>query len=293
MAIKTARQNNNLLSSSEEEETSQPLYAAPALDKGLDILELLAKQEQALTRRDIAEQLGRSVSEIFRMIECLTRRSYLVQTDDSFVLGMKLFELAHEFPPMNRLLKEALPRMEALAKTVDQSCHLTVLSGPRQLVVAQVDTPDGVGFSIKIGATLDLLKSASGRVLLAFQDEEEARRLISLAGPDLSEAERKAFTKTLMKVATQGFAFMKSKQFSGIEAISYPILDLRGHAVAALTVPYVKRLDDMTQKPAQAAQVALAEVAADLNAALGGAVASIAGDTRATKPAAKRRPTRR
>jgi DNA-binding IclR family transcriptional regulator len=293
MAIKTARQNNNLLSSSEEEETSQPLYAAPALDKGLDILELLARQQQALTRRDIAEQLGRSVSEIFRMIECLTRRSYLVQTDDSFVLGMKLFELAHEFPPMNRLLKEALPRMEALAKTVDQSCHLTVLSGPRQLVVAQVDTPDGVGFSVKIGATLDLLKSASGRVLLAFQDEEEARRLISLAGPDLSEAEQKELTKTLMKVATQGFAFMKSKQFSGLEAISYPILDLRGHAVAALTVPYVKRLDDMTQKPALAAQAALAEVAAALNAALGGAVASIAGDTRATKSAAKRRPTRR
>ncbi len=293
MAIKTARQNSSLLSSSEEEETSQPLYAAPALDKGLDILELLSKQQQALTRRDIAEQLGRSVSEIFRMIECLTRRSYLVQTDDSFVLGMKLFELAHEFPPMNRLLKEALPRMEALAKTVDQSCHLTVLSGPRQLVVAQVDTPDGVGFSVKIGATLDLLESASGRVLLAFQDEEEARRLISLAGPDLSEAEQKELTKTLMKVATQGFAFMKSKQFSGLEAISYPILDLRGHAVAALTVPYVKRLDDMTQKPTQVAQVALAEVAADLNAALGGAVASIAGDTHATKSAAKRRPTRR
>ena len=293
MAIKTARQNSNLLSSSEEEEISQPLYAAPALDKGLDILELLSKQQQALTRRDIAERLGRSVSEIFRMIDCLTRRSYLVQTDDSFVLGMKLFELAHEFPPMNRLLKEALPRMEALAKTVDQSCHLTVLSGSRQLAVAQVDTPGGVGFSIKIGATIDLLKSASGRVLLAFREEEEAHRLISLAGPELSEAEQKAFMKTLMKVATQGFAFMKSKQFSGIEAISYPILDLRGHAVAALTVPYVKRLDDMTQKPASAAQAALAEVAGDLNVALGGAVSSIAGDTRATKLAAKRRPTQR
>jgi DNA-binding IclR family transcriptional regulator len=292
MDIKAARQSSDLLSSSDEEEARQPPYAAPALDKGLDILELLSKQEQGLTRRDIADRLGRSVSEIFRMVECLTRRSYLVQDDDAYMLGMKLFELAHEFPPMSRLLRKALPRMEALAKTVDQSCHLSVLSGPRQLVVAQVDTPGGVGFSTKIGATLDLLKSASGRVLLAFRDEDDMRRLIALAEPMLGMAEQEAFMRIIKKVAAQGFAFMKSNQFSGVEAISYPILDLRGHAIAALTVPYVARLDDVTRKPASAAQAELAKVAADLNAALGGAVAGIAGDARAAKPAAKTSPTR-
>src|SRR4029077_18724821 len=126
MDNKTAQQRNNLTSTSEDD-GRQKIYAAPALENGLDILELLAKQEEGLTRREIAERLGRSVSEIFRMIEALTRRSYLVQNGDTFVLGMKLFELAHELPPMNRLLKEALPRMEELAKAVDQSCHLTVL----------------------------------------------------------------------------------------------------------------------------------------------------------------------
>src|SRR5271166_1226026 len=159
--------NPRLNSASDEDETSQPLYAAPALDKGLDILELLSRQEGGLTRRDIAEHLGRSVSELCRMIECLARRSYLVQNGDTYMLGMRLFELAHEFPPMSRLLKEALPRMETLAKAVDQSCHLTVLNGPRQIVVAQVDPPEGMGFSVKIGTVLDLQKSASGRVLLA------------------------------------------------------------------------------------------------------------------------------
>jgi DNA-binding IclR family transcriptional regulator len=209
-----------------------------------------------------------------------------VQDDDTYMLGMKLFEPAHEFPPMSRLLRKALPRMEALSKTVDQSRHLSVLGGPRQLVVAQVDTPGSVGFSIKIGATLDLLKSASGRVLLAFQDEEERHRLISLAEPRLSRAEKAALIKTIKKVAAQGFAFMESNQFSGVEAISYPILDLRGYAIAALTVPYVARLDATTPKPASAAQAELAKVAADLNAALGGAVAGIVGDAaQATKPA--------
>jgi DNA-binding CsgD family transcriptional regulator len=67
-----------------EENGRQPIYAAPALEKGLDILELLAKQAEGLTRREIAERLGRSVSEIFRMIEALTRRSYLVARFNQF-----------------------------------------------------------------------------------------------------------------------------------------------------------------------------------------------------------------
>ena len=41
-------------------------YRAPALDKGLDILELLATQETGISRSEIAKSLDRSPSEIFR-----------------------------------------------------------------------------------------------------------------------------------------------------------------------------------------------------------------------------------
>ncbi len=264
--------NRPLNHASGEDETSQTPYAAPALEKGLDILELLSRQDGGLTKREIAEQLGRSVSEVFRMIEVLARRSYLVQTGDTYALGMRLFELAHEFPPMNRLLKEALPRMEVLAKTVDQSCHLTVLNGSRQIVVAQIDPPEGMGFCVKIGTALELLKSASGRVLLAFQDEEEMQRLLALAEPEASSADAAATSRTIAKVATQGFAFMRSNQFSGLEAISYPVFDLRGRAMAALTVPYVKRLDAPGRMSPAGAQAALASAVSDLNAVLGGSI---------------------
>ncbi len=271
--------------SSEKDEVPSTPYAAPALEKGLDILELLSRRDGGLMKREIAEQLGRSVSEVFRMIEVLARRSYLVQTGDNYALGMRLFELAHEFPPMNRLLKEALPRMELLAKTVDQSCHLTVLNGSRQIVVAQVDPPEGMGFCVKIGTALDLLKSASGRVLLAFRDEEEMQRLLDVAEPAAGGTDRAATSRTIAKVAAQGFAFMRSNQFSGLEAISYPVLDLRGCAMAALTVPYVKRLDAPGRMSPAAAQAALASTVSDLNAVLGGSIGKLARpDEKARSP---------
>ncbi|MFL1461622.1 IclR family transcriptional regulator [Roseococcus sp. DSY-14] len=266
------RAASTIRSQAEDDEGRQPLYAAPALEKGLDILELLSRQEAGLTRRDIAERLGRSVSEVFRMIEVLARRGYIVQDGDSYVMGMMLFALAHEQPPMKRLLKEALPRMDALAKATGQSCHMTMLNGPRQVVVAQVDPPAAMGFAVKIGAVLPLVKSASGRVLLAFHDAEEADRLMLLAEPQATAAERAAMRRTVAKVRAQGFAFMPSKQFSGLVAISCPVFDLRGRAIAALTVPYVKRLDEPDSVSDEEVRATLAEAAAALTARVGGSV---------------------
>ena len=59
-------------------DASKARYAAPALDKGLDILELLSKSEQMLTLNQISKQLGRSVNEIFRMVVTLEQRGYLL-----------------------------------------------------------------------------------------------------------------------------------------------------------------------------------------------------------------------
>ena len=59
---------------------------------------------------------------------CSRRRGYLVRTRaDRYRLSLKLFELAHMHPPVNRLVECALPVMRELAADTDQSCHLVVL----------------------------------------------------------------------------------------------------------------------------------------------------------------------
>ena len=101
-----------------KEKPDTSLYSAPALEKGLDILELLADSPAGLTQNQIAAQLGRSASELFRMVEVLERRSYVgrIAQSSAYQLTLKMFELAHRQPPVKRLLETALPRMQALAK---------------------------------------------------------------------------------------------------------------------------------------------------------------------------------
>lgn len=221
-------------------------YITPALEKGLDILELFASTSEELSKREVARRLGRSVSEIFRMLVCLEQRGYIAQspTEDRLRLTLKLFQLALEYPPAKRLTAKALPVMHDLAQKINQSCHLGVLDGGRVVILAQVDAPLSTGFYVKAGSSVDLMEAATGHAILAFQRPEvkewavgEWRRMTRREVP--ADLERH-----LARIRKTGFEERKSYQVNGVTNFSFPILDEQGYAVAALSVPFIERIND-------------------------------------------------
>jgi DNA-binding IclR family transcriptional regulator len=117
-------------------------YRAPALDKGLDIIELLAATPVGLTQGEIARQLQRTSSEIFRMLFVLRQRGYVAQADDDrYVLTTKLFKVADRHSPIRRLTAVAGQVMQTLANQINQSIHMSILQSGRLLVAALVDPP--------------------------------------------------------------------------------------------------------------------------------------------------------
>ena len=107
-------------------------YAAPALDKGLDILELLADSEGGLTMAEMAPCLGRSISEIFRMVVTLERRGWVtIEPGDRYRLSSRMFELAHRYPPLKNLSEAAMPTIQKLARQTQQSCHISIMQAGR------------------------------------------------------------------------------------------------------------------------------------------------------------------
>ena len=89
----------------------QSSYRAPALDKGLDIIELLALSSIGLTQAKIANHLNKSVNEIYRMLNTLRERNYLEfdSSTDQYRLSYKLLNLAASFNPTKTLLEKANP----------------------------------------------------------------------------------------------------------------------------------------------------------------------------------------
>jgi DNA-binding IclR family transcriptional regulator len=222
-------------------------YAAPALDKGLDILELLCQSENGLTQQEIATKLGRKLGEIYRMLNALVQRNYVANIGSVYTITSKLFQLSHFHPPTYRLLTEAMPMMEELSRAISFPCDLRVYNNGLQTVIAAIQPPNGLGFMTRVGSEIAVAPSASGLVLVAFQDTVITELRIKESLPNKSDSEIEAFRIVLNEVSIKGFASIKSNQFAGLHAISFPILDMNGHAVAAITVPMLARIDGASQ----------------------------------------------
>ncbi|WP_010205724.1 IclR family transcriptional regulator [Salinibacterium sp. PAMC 21357] len=188
-----------------------PEYTVPALDKGLDILELLADSSGPLSQSEIADSTGRSIGQIFRVLATLERRGYVFRDKQSglYTLAMKLFELAHRHPPLRGLVSVALPIMQQLANQARQSCNLAALDGTEVRVLAQVESPADFGFRVRVGAAFDIATTATGATLAG-------------AAPGRENSVVRADTL-----------------HPGITDIVAPVFGTDSSVVAALTVPYV------------------------------------------------------
>jgi DNA-binding IclR family transcriptional regulator len=223
-------------------------YSAPALEKGLDIFECLAASPSALGLSDIALQLGRSTSEIYRMLEVLVARQYL-QRDGSglYSLSLKLFELSHHTTQQKQLLEAALPVMKQLAEQTRQSNHLVVAFNQRIVVIAQVDSPEAMGFAVRLGAHFPFRSDrVSARTLAAFQTQAmRDQMLAAMLKNDTAKTSKTSLTARVDAIAKRGYEQQTSDTLPGITDICFPILNGQGHAVATLTQPYLKQRDVM------------------------------------------------
>jgi DNA-binding IclR family transcriptional regulator len=240
------------------------------LEKGLDILELLASISEPLTHSEIASRLGRTIHEVFRMLVCLEKRGYISRSDpdERYQLTLKLFEIVHQHDPLERLITQARPLVRRVASDTGQSCHLAMLNNDSVVVVAQFDAPGNMGFSVRLGANIDLLNTASGHVILAFQNDEVQRRALHAWRQHSKRPVPSGFYRHLNQIRRRGYEELASYQIHGVVNISYPVLNQHGEAIAAMTVPFLARIGDSVGPPQVKESLSLAANA--LSEAIGG-----------------------
>lgn len=246
----------------------QKKYTAPALEKGLDIVELLSGEEFGLSLSDIARALSRSVGEIFRMLAVLEARGYVAQDSATgrYVLTTFLFELAHKLPIVRRLTSIAGPRMRTLANEIRQSVHLGLITNNEVLVVGQVDSPSNNVMSVRLGAKIELWNASSGRVILAFLPSEHVDHLLAEV-PLPDGVTRSDLELDFQKIRDSGHEVRDSFVVRGVVNISAPVFDHSGNPAAALTVPHIERAGDRVSFAVCADKVVSA--ARELSIALG------------------------
>lgn len=247
-------------------------YAVPALEKAFDVIELLADKPGGALISEMAAQLNRSIGELFRIVIAMEKRGFLQKSPDNdrYTVAYKILDLAYRATPAQDLTRAAAPQMEALAAAVEQSCHLVVPNGGSGLVVARQENPNVRGFALRLGAPVDLIRSCSGHVLLAFSRPDQLQRMLQLAQRSKSTPlDRVKLDKILRKVRQEGFDMMASPITRGVTDISYPVFGFHGDVMAALTIPFLALIDGSQKVGMEEARRRLRETARHVSRLLG------------------------
>lgn len=222
-----------------------PNYPVPALEKGLDVLETLATAAVPQSLAEIAAALGRNSNELFRMLNCLEQRGYIMRGADSgkYSLTLKLFSLTHAHSGIEKLLRTARLPLRGLTEKVRESAHLSVLDRDRLVVVAQQESPERVRLSVEVGGVFDPTATASGRLLLAHAGDEWREQACagSPSWKGLSSRAKAAWLESLQEIRKTGLSFATSETIEGVRDTATLVGNPACGVMAALAVTRLVR----------------------------------------------------
>ncbi|QCX40300.1 IclR family transcriptional regulator [Aureibaculum algae] len=202
-------------------------YNAPALDKGLDIIEYLSAEGIPLTQAEIANGINKTPSEIYRMLVCLEERGYVIRGSNAgkYRLSLKMYSLSHRHTPFDELKRVAHFPMQSLSETTRQSCHLSIMNNDQLLIISQTRSPSAVSLSIEEGTHFPISMTTSGRVLLSMFSEDVRKDILS-RDPHFkkwSKQEQDELYQCVAQAKADGYRHSNSALTSGVTDLAIPI----------------------------------------------------------------------
>jgi DNA-binding IclR family transcriptional regulator len=223
-----------------EQETKLQKYSAPALEKGLDILEVLSLSNTELSLSQIAAAIDRSKSEIFRMMIVLEERGYIARnSSDCYRLTERLAVLSAQRPVNQRLAECAAVILTELAAQTKLSCYLSALDDGELQVIAEARSAVGYGISVDVGYRSPLLGSAAGLSILAFMRDDELQMRLDGGFAADATGQKSTIVRALQACRQKLVISFPSAALARIDEIATPIVSLStSRPIAALAIPY-------------------------------------------------------
>lgn len=244
-------------------------YSAPALEKGLDIMEFLSERARAYSLAQLAEEMGRTKGEIFRMLVVLEARGYVERAPDTdfFQVTDKLLRVGLRRPQYRSLTEIARPIMDRFAAETRYPCHLAIASDEQIVVIARAESPDLVGVTVRVGYRRPMMETGSGRCIMAYMSDGQRQHTLELMQRGNVRVDVKKLESDSAEVRARGAIIEPSRIMEGVFDISCPVLGHGSEAVvAALSTPYVTLVINQISKEAVALR--LAEAAREISAKL-------------------------
>lgn len=222
-----------------------PRFAIPgaqALSKGLSLLTLIADAPHPLPFGELSRYSGLPKSTLHRILQTLIEYR-LVRTDEAsqtYRLGTRLFEMAHQVWSDFDLRSAAEPELLRLREMAQETTRLGVLEGRDILIIDQRDHVQAMRLANGVGSRLPALATAIGKAVMSHRPPEELQRYLT-ATPlqpltPHSILSLEALQRELDLIKARGYAVSVEESALGVSGVAAPILDHRGEAIGAVSI---------------------------------------------------------
>ncbi|WP_083269212.1 SMP-30/gluconolactonase/LRE family protein [Bosea vaviloviae] len=215
---------------------------AAALAKGLYLLDVIGEAPSPPRFKDLQAATGLPKGTLARLLNTLVLFRLIRQedSDNSYRLGHRLFELAHRVWESFDLRGAAAPVLERLADETRETAALCAIDNDEALYIDQRSRGGAYGFRIEIGRRAPLHCTAGGKALLAFAQPHEQRAIFDRIKlerfTDASFTQEDALLADLALARARGYAVSLEEHVAGVSSVAAPIFDHTGRAVAAIGV---------------------------------------------------------
>ena len=216
---------------------------APALERGLRVLELLAEEGSEMGLSAIAQRLDIPVPSLWRILGVLTENGYVLfdSGTKTYRLGFKFLYLGNVVLDRMGFRSQARQYLKRLVELTGETAELSARIKDQLLLIEQVEGPEAVRLFSRVGSAYPYFHAtAPGKVYLAHIDRAKLTRVMTRMGLPRITAHTitrlDVLEEELNAVAKQGFATDTEEMRDGVCRIAAPVYDKTGHIVACLGI---------------------------------------------------------
>jgi len=213
-----------------------------SLDRGLVILETVARSTEPVSLGELTELLGIDRSSVFRLANTLRRRGFLsyLSTKKVYILGPSIWRLSHEYDWGTMLIRVSRDQLRWLCGETGETAHLAIREGKQALFIDHAVANHVIAVSGQTGELVPLYCTAHGKALLADCNKSDLKaifgseKLKTFTKQTISNLDQ--LTKVCSQIRDQGYSTDDGELQEGIRCVAAPIRAEGGAIIGSIGV---------------------------------------------------------
>lgn len=229
-----------------------------AIDRSLQILDILTERHQPMTAYDLAHSTGAPVSTIYKLVDELLERGMLSRNVQNTIwLGPRLMRYGLTYRARMDVFAAARQEMNKLAEKLNETIQICARDEGMMTVIGMARGEGHFNVASEVGTRVPLNWTASGRLLIGHLDMAERLQVFTATARPSETGRAEMDPVVLARQSGDEFAARLAVQMSASEfsvaCIASPICDETGACLATISIVLPERrartaLTEMTQE---------------------------------------------